>query len=183
MRRTKPCGRNSRRDLNVTNAGKEFEKQFKESCPSDVYFLRLHDSAIGFGSNRQAGGFAVKSPYDCIMIKVPKVYALELKSTKENTMSYEKPEQTSKGNKVIKLHQIIELRKAASKGLTAGFILNFRKSNHTYFLPIQEFDKITYQGMTSKASISELDVAESDALLIPQRLKKVKYAYDLSVLF
>lgn len=167
----------------MANAGKEFEKQFKDSCPNDVYFLRLHDSAIGFSGSKQAGGFAVKSPFDCMMIKAPKVYALELKSTKENTMTFEKLNQTSKGNKVIKLHQINELRKAASKGITAGFVLNFRKTNHTYFLSIQEFDKITYQGMTEKSSISELDVAESEALVIPQRLKKVNYSYDLSVLF
>lgn len=166
----------------MANAGKEFEKQFKESVADDMYFLRLHDSAIGFG-NVEGGKFAVKSPYDCILAKVPTFYALELKSKAINRLVYK-----STGTVDIKPHQIKELRKAASKGLKAGFVFNFRKENHTYFVSIAAFDYITGFQMTEKNSITEKDVLEAmqerfDVVLIPQTLKKVNYKYDLSVLF
>ena len=33
--------------------GKEFEKQFKESVPGNVYFLRLKDVFSGFGNTER----------------------------------------------------------------------------------------------------------------------------------
>lgn len=175
-------GRSLRRDSFVANAGKEFEKQFKDSVPKDMYFLRLHDSANGFSENRQKGGFAVKSPYDCLLMKIPKVYALELKSVQGKSLSFENLMKESKGNKVIKKHQIEQLRIAQSKGLNAGFIINFRSINKTYYLPIQAFDRITNMQMGVKSSINEMDIINY-ATVIPQKLRKTTYAYDVTVLF
>lgn len=162
----------------ANNPGKQFEADLKASIPSDVYFLRLTDSAIGFNVAESTQRFAPKSPYDCILYKAPTMYALELKSTISTSLSF-------KGKSpMIKEHQIKKLGEAASKGVNAGFLINFRKSNNTYYLSIQAFNEITQYGMLGKSSISELDIAQSGkAIKIEQRLKKVNYSYNLSPLF
>ena len=166
----------------MANAGKEFENQFKASVPKDIYFLRLNDSAIGFGGGEGAK-FAVKSPYDCILYKNGIMCALELKSKAINRLVYK-----STGTVDIREHQIKKLRAASSYGIRAGFVFNFRKEAKTYFVSIAAFDYITSFQMSEKKSITLDDVEEAmkqnfDIVLIPQRLKKVNYAYDLSVLF
>ena len=162
----------------MSNAGKEFEQDLKASVPEGVYFLRLTDSAIGFNVSASTQRFAPKSPYDCILYKNPIMYALELKSTISTSLSF-------KGKTpMIKEHQLKKLREAASKGVKAGFMINFRKSGNTYYLPIQAFDEITQYGMIDKSSINELDIVRSGkAISIPSRLKKVRSFYDLSALF
>lgn len=162
----------------MANAGKEFEKQFKASVPGDVYILRIPDSAIGFNIEESSQRFAVKTPYDFVAFKKPYMYALELKSTSTNSVSFRG------SSPMIKDHQVKALRAAAQKGIKAGLIINFRKSNNTYFVPIGEFDGLTQHGMCTKSSLSEFEISKrGNVILIPQRLKKVNYEYDLSILF
>lgn len=162
----------------MANPGKQFEQDLKASIPEGVYFLRLTDSAIGFDVSQSTQRFAPKSPYDCIMYKHPTMYALELKSTKNTSLSF-------KGKSpMIKEHQLKKLREAAAKGVNAGFMINFRTSGNTFYLPIQAFDEITQYGMISKSSINEYDITSSGkAIRIEARLKKVKYSYNLTPLF
>ena len=162
----------------VSNVGKNFEQNFKDSVPKDVYYLRLHDSAIGFDTANSTQRFALKSPFDCMLYKLPVLYALELKSTSGKSVSYRGT------SPMIKSHQIQKLREAACKGIKAGFIFNFRQSNRTYFLSVGDFDGLTDHQMRTKSSISELEIINSGrAILIPQTLKKVNWKYDLDVLF
>lgn len=162
----------------MANAGKEFEKQFKESVPKGVYILRIPDSAIGFNVEESTQRFAGKTPYDFVMYNYPNMYALELKSTSGTAISFEGK------TPMIKEHQIKALRKAAVCGVKAGFVFNFRKTNTTYYVPISTFDSMTNFGMMGKSSINEKDLVDyGEAVVIPQKLKKVNYAYDLSVLF
>ena len=161
----------------MANAGKDFEKAFKDSVPNNVYIRRMPDPAIGFDVANSTQRFAPKCPYDFWAYKYPCAYALELKSTQQTAISFDGK------SPMIKKHQIEALRAAASKGVIAGFVFNFRKTNTTYFLTIQEFDNIIGHGMLNKKSINESDLGFSNAIVIPQRLKKVNYTYDLSVLF
>jgi len=155
------------------NTGKVFEDNFKKSMPDDVYYLRLHDSSIGFDIENSTQRFALKSPYDCILYHKGKMYCLELKSTKSKAISYEG------SSPMIKDNQIKELIKASSYGCKSGFVLNFRDTNNTYFLPIAQF--IFLKHMSSKKSMNENDI-KGISLLIPGRKLKVNYRYDLSVL-
>ena len=113
------------------NQGKIFEEDIKKSIPEDVYYLRLHDSAIGFDIENSTQRFSLKSPYDAILYRNSKMYALELKST--NAGEYRLPEAI-----MIKEHQIKELTKAAQYGIEAGFLINFRESG-TYYVPVHSF--------------------------------------------
>lgn len=155
------------------NEGKKFEQNFKESVPKDVYYKRLPDSSVGFDIENSTQRFALKSPYDCFLYSKGKLYCLELKSVKDGSISYEG------SSPKIKEHQIKELVIANSYGCTAGFILNFRNTHNTYFLPIAQFEFLK-QGL-GKKSFNEKDIAPISVLL-PYKKLKVNYRYDLSAM-
>lgn len=152
------------------NIGKVFEENFKKSVPEDTYYLRLHDSSIGFDIENSTQRFALKSPYDCILFRNGRMYCLELKSVKKGSISY------VGSGPMIKDNQIKELIRASQYGCNAGFILNFRDTENTYYLPIAHFEFIRQQ--SSKKSMNENDVKQVSVLL-PSRKLKVNYRYDL----
>ena len=115
------------------NEGKKFEQNFKKSVPKDVYYLRLNDSSIGFDIENSTQRFALKSPYDCILYSHGRMYCLELKSTNSRSISF------NGSSPMIKKHQVESLIFANGFGCISGFILNFRISGNTYFLPIRQF--------------------------------------------
>lgn len=158
----------------MANPGKRFETDFKNSIPDDTYYLRLHDSSIGFDIENSTQRFALKSPFDCVLYRKGKMYALELKTTLLSSVSY------LGSSPMIKEHQIKELIKASEYGITAGFILNFRKTEHTYFLPIAQFEFL--RQTLDKKSFNEKDL-QGLVIEIPQRKLRVNYRYDLSVLW
>lgn len=153
------------------NCGKIFENDFKKSVPKDVYCLRLTDSAIGFDVNNSTQRFALKSPYDFVLCKDGRMYAIELKSNAGTSISFdgEKPE--------IKPSQIKNLLKAECSGAVAGLLLNFRKTNETFFIPVGIFKR--FVDTCSKKSININD-AKSIGIEIPARKLKVHYRYNLS---
>jgi len=153
------------------NTGKVFEENFKKSIPEDTYYLRLHDSSIGFDIENSTQRFALKSPYDCILYRNGKMYCLELKSIKDGGISY------SGSSPKIKEHQVNELIKSNGYGCICGFMINFRNTENTYFLPIAQFEFL--KETLSKKSINEKDIT-GVSILIPSRKLKVNYRYDLS---
>lgn len=155
------------------NPGKQFEEDFKKSIPDDTYYLRLHDSSIGFDIENSTQRFALKSPYDCLLYRKGKLYCLELKSVQKGGISY------AGGNPKIKEHQIKELIKAAQFGIISGFICNFRDTGSTYFLPVAQFEFL--RQTNTKKSFNEKDI-KGIAIEIPHRKLRVNYRYDLSVL-
>lgn len=156
------------------NVGKKFEADFKASVPPEVYFLRLHDSAVGFDTVNSTQRFAPKSPYDAVLCRRGVMYALELKTTSGKSMSFD----GSSPN--IKERQVEELLKAEGGGAVAGLVLNFRAYGQTYFIQASRFRRFMY--MAGKKSISVED-ARRIGILIPCRKLKVNYRYDLSVLW
>jgi len=155
------------------NPGKVFEENFKKSIPEDTYYLRLHDSSIGFDIENSTQRFALKSPYDCILFRKGKMYCLELKSVAKGAISY------SGANPNIKENQINELTKAYRYGCISGMVVNFRNTGNTYYVPIET---LTFMMLNSnKKSMNEKDV-EYYGTMIPHRKLKVNYRYDLTVL-
>ena len=154
------------------NEGKRFEQNFKKSVPKDAYYLRLQDSANGFDQTSETLRFAAKSPYDCILYKNNRMYALELKSTCSGRISF------SGSGPMIKQHQIDELKRAQFFGIEAGFVFDFR-NNATYYVQIDAF--IEFILTLSKKSINVKEV-EQIGVLIPRKKMRVNYKYDLSVL-
>lgn len=156
----------------IINMGKQFEQQFRESIPSDLYYLRLKDPASSFGDNT-ALRFSVTNPFDCLLFSSPYLFPIELKSTKGTSFSF-------KGSSpMIKKTQIEGLTHAVEyKNIIAGFIFNFREpTNRVYFLHINNFNE--FAESTTKSSINEKDIVASGAVEIESKLKKVKYTYHI----
>lgn len=160
------------------NVGKDFEQQIKDSMPSDVFYYRLKDAASSFGQDSSQTRFSLTNPFDFFMYKYPHLYAIENKSTATRSLSFATDKKIKGKN--IKFDQINELKAAADKGLIAGFLFNFREVNETYFIFIDDFIKFTKT--YDKKSINVEDVKEFNGFLVPQKLKKVKYSYDINAL-
>lgn len=163
------------------NPGKQFELDFKNSVPEDVYIERLPDPVQSF-FRPETLRYSPSNPYDFMMYYYPHLYCMELKSTKATSFTYWKEEFEVAGrlpeNFNIRKNQILGLREAnKAKGVISGFVLNFRSSERTYFLPIDSFDELCE--ITKKKSISEPDLQLVHSIQIPQRLKRVHYEYDI----
>jgi penicillin-binding protein-related factor A (putative recombinase) len=161
----------------LKNEGKVFEDSFRDSIDqSQIYYYRLRDPASSFGGKQENLRFSITNDYDCFIYYKPNFFPFELKSTKGTSFSIQK-EKTEKG-KMIKLHQIEGLTKASQhEGIYAGLVLNFRDTEHTYWLNIKDFN--TFKENIDKKSINEDDVIKHSGILVPQKLKKVKYTYDI----
>lgn len=160
------------------NTGKIFENEIKESIPNGVFYYRLKDPANSFGQDSEKTRFSLPNPFDFFMYKNPYLYAIENKS-KNNSMLSWTLDKKIKG-KDIKAGQLLELYDAYKQGLIAGIFINFRHVEETYFLHIRDF--MDFAEVTDKKSINRHDVIEYNGFLIPQKLKKVKYTYDINAL-
>lgn len=163
------------------NVGKIFERSFAGSVPKYAKIHRLPDSAQSFGNSSNLR-FSQESPFDFILWDSHRrvLFALELKSVKGKSISYEK----DKGGKgIIHYHQIEALNEWNKyEGTICGFVIEFRELEATIFLYIDSFNKIT-KG-SSKKSINYEDIVNSGLpyIVIPQTLKRTRYTYDVESL-
>ena len=108
---------------------------------------------------------------------------MELKSTSGN-LTFWREDFDKDGKKhtfEIKKWQIEGLDRASQhEGVIAGFYINFRNVNKTYFLSIDNFHELTNN--IEKKSINYMDV-EKYGILIEQQLLKVNYKYNLRKFF
>lgn len=168
------CGRKFkdiklRGDYLAKNRGKIFEEDFKNSIPDDVYYLRIKDQASGFGQNNNLR-FSARNPFDALMYCYPYLFLLELKSTKGTSFNFDG------SSPMIKQHQIDELTKATQyKGIIPGFVFNMRKYKKTYFLHINDFNKLVQS--LNKKSINQNDIVNAGAIEVIGKIKRVRYKY------
>jgi len=169
------------------NAGKIFEKNVKDSVDEEkIYFYRLRDSPSSFNindknkNNKNPVRFSPSNDYDFILFQDGHFFAIELKSTQSTSISIGSniDDKTTWKGKSIKFNQVKGLLKANKHNLIhAGFLLNFRQFDKTFWLDISEFEKFCRS--TSKVSINMADVVRHGGILVDQTLKKVNYRYDI----
>lgn len=166
------------RVVGIQNEGKIFEQQWRKSFPKDSYFLRIKDSPSSFGQDSKFVRFTLKSPYDCFAFYKRTLFPMELKSTKNNSISIQR-DKKEKG-KMIKLNQIEGLTDCKNfDGIYPGFIFDFRKTN-VYWMHISDFNK--FINNSNKKSINEKDVIEYNGILINKHIKRTNYIYDVEKL-
>ena len=120
------------------NEGKIFESNFRKSVPSDIFYLRLKDSATSFGQDSVATRFTLRNPYDILMFNGINLFCFELKSTSGTSFSIQFDKKDT--SKMIKRHQIDGLTDAQRYDkVTAGFVFDFRNSK-TWFMGIDNFN-------------------------------------------
>lgn len=157
------------------NVGKVFEEDFMKCFPSDVFTYRLPDPPQSFNRSNTLR-FSWKNPCDFFAYTGKEFYALELKSVKGKFISYETDENSP--TRIIHLHQIKGLKKLNSfSNIRAGFIINFRDYEKTFFVPIADFISMTKN--SEKSSINIDDIEKRKCIQIKQTLKRTHYSYDI----
>jgi penicillin-binding protein-related factor A (putative recombinase) len=156
------------------NAGKRFEADFRMSVPEGIYCKKLADAAIGFDVAGSTQRFSPPSPFDFLLCRKGRMYALELKTTKESSFSY----YGESAN--IKERQVEELLKAEMAGAVAGFVLNFRTAEMTFLIPASVLK--LFMETSGKKSINGMEVKKL-GVMIPGKKLRVNYRYDLSALW
>lgn len=139
-------------------------------------YYRLKDPAQGFSGGENTR-FSLHNPCDVFLFKCPYLIALELKSVNGTSLSFSLED----NKKVIKKCQIDGLKELVKfQGIFGGFLINFRKTEKTYYISINDFER--FVNSTSKKSINEKDILKFNGVIIPQRKKKVRYVYDINFL-
>lgn len=159
------------------NIGKILEQNWKASCPDYLFVYRPPDAAQSFDMSSKLR-FSQHSLCDYIMFDGNRntLWTLELKSVAGISISFER-NKTDKG--VIHYYQIESLKKTSMhKNLCSGFILDFRGSDNTYFLPISQWDKLV--NSIAKKSFNEMDLLNyTNPILVHKKKLKVNYRYDI----
>lgn len=158
-------------DKMAQSPGKKFEEDFSKSVPKDWFCYRLKDSA-GSWANTSLSRFTPKNSCDFFIFTGKILYGIECKSFKGKSMPYS----NIKDNQIKDLLEMSVDPPVNARGI---FILNFRDINETYCLNAFMVNALMQSG--KRKSIS-LDEARANGILIPQKLKRVRYKYDLSVL-
>lgn len=165
----------------IMNIGKIFERQIKKSVPDYALLCRLPDSAQSFGGSNNLR-FSRKNPFDYILYdsKTHLLYALELKTVKGKSISFERTE-----NDVGEIHynQIQGLNEwNRYDGVICGFLIEFREIEKTFFLKIDDFNKLLQQ--TSKKSFNNQDLEkfEINHTTLSQTKAKKYFTYDIDEL-
>ena len=171
--------------------GKQFEKDFKDSIPDRCDVTRLKDSGgwnSGVGTNQR---FASTNPCDFIIFSQKRecfgddtslttrnTYKLELKSCKGKSLPYGniKPKNhkgSAKENSIKFTEVLVE---SQEKGIQAGFIVNFRTTNQTFWvLADLVLEHLEFEDRSSIPTAW----FEEYGTLIKQTLKIKHYRYDL----
>lgn len=166
------------------NPGKRFEEDFKQSIPDRCDVTRLYDA--GGWSGGSPGGhidnkirFTPKNPCDLIvfargpqMHRYGILYKLELKSLKGKSL----PLGNIKTSDEKRLKFVGKLVASEDKGVQAGFVVNFRDTNETFFVLASKV--MVFLDAMERASIPIAWFRENGRL-IEQELKRVRYSYDL----
>lgn len=167
--------------------GKRFEGDFKASIPDRCDVTRLKDSGgftNGVGTNMR---FASTNPCDFIIYAETEtgfgdfrktMYKLELKSCLGKSLPYgnikpKTPKLTAKENSIKFVKVLCESK---SKGVWAGFIVNFRDTNQTF--RVLASDVLDHLENSDRASIP-IAWFEEHGTLTKQTLKISRYRYDL----
>lgn len=164
------------------NEGKRFENAFVKSIPDYVLVKRLNDNASAWsgGTNTR---FSSNNECDYILFNdnTGTFYGLELKTTKEKSLTFWREDfkdKTKKQNFQIRKCQIQGLEKWSKHFGVFGFIINFRNCNNkTYFVAIDEF--LDYTSALSKKSINIDDVLKMNPIEIENNIIRTNYKYNI----
>lgn len=162
--------------MSQQNVGKIFETQWKNSVPENMMFVRIPDQPQVF---QKTAKFSLKPPFDCFMFYKGTLFCLELKTTKSKSFSVEL---TSKDKGMIHYHQIENLRKYSQfEGVVSGLVCNFRVEDKgteiTYFISIENFDKMMAD--VKKKSFNAIDLINHGAIKIESKKKRTLFSYGV----
>ena len=161
--------------------GKRFESNIAKSAPDYALVCRLPDSAQAFGSSSRLR-FSRKNPFDYLIwdSKRFRLYAIELKTVKGKTISFERDEEDA-GE--IHLHQIQGLNAWNQyDGIICGLLIEFRMIETTLFIKIDDFNNLLSAITKKSFGKKDLDECGIPYFIVPQKKIRVNYRYDIDML-
>jgi len=141
------------------NPGKDFEQDIRASFPSDCFVERYKDDTAGF--------HGVHNPADFRVYKYPYTYLIECKSHKGKSLPFAKI-----GEKQLEAM----LRAVNYPGIYGIYLINFRELEETYWIAAVYIDQYIKSGERKSIPV---DFCKRYGMRIPQRKKRVRYAYNL----
>lgn len=169
--------------LSRVNYGRRLEDDVQKSCKEqNIFFHNIRDVFLPPDVRRRVR--LPQQSYDCIMFHNKVLFPMELKTTKNKSISF--------AEAIIKQHQIDNLLEASKfENVIAGFLFNFREqpNNHTFFIPIERFVEYqniaqnqlehTYVSRVNQQSIP-IDICREIGYEVKAELKQVNYRYYMS---
>ena len=153
------------------NEGKKFEDCFNKSVPKEYFCYRLRDA--GGWSNADNTRFTPSNMCDFIMYAKGRIYLLELKSVKENSLSYSNIGKIENG--VIKKTSVLA-EECKKECVVSGYLINYRGANKTYFVSA---DKLADRMLNNPKKSLNLKECEEIGVFVEQTLKRVNYVYNV----
>lgn len=144
----------------------------------------MNDSTQAYNQT-ESSSFTPRNPYDYFIYDYPYLYCMELKSTQIKYLTFWREDFEAEMGKDVKFairkNQIEGLARAAKyEGVYAGFVINFRSIERTYYLSIENF--LAYVESLPKKSINEKDIVLAGGLLVPQEKIRTRYRYGVRYL-
>ena len=169
------------------NVGKIFEDDIKSSVPDYCLIIRLPDPAQSFG-NRIGTRFSMKNPCDYLIFDTKNriFLPIELKTTKNKSISFDDIDYDGKQSHMIHKHQILGLTEYSKyDNVVAGFLFCFRdeKNNceHCYFQRIEDFNNMVSQ--IDKKSFNEKDLMNiGSPIVVEGEQKRIRYNWNIESL-
>lgn len=144
------------------NSGKRWEENFSSECEKqNIEITRLYDVFQGKKS--------ITNHCDYLVYQYPYVYHLELKSTGTGTL----PLTNLSATQFRGL-----MKRKDTKGLVAGLLIQYRKFEKIYFIPITEVDRFKKLNIRS-IKFKDIERGEIDAYELPSKLKRTNYSLEL----
>jgi recombination protein U len=152
----------------MANPGKEFEKDYKNSVPPEIWAYRLRDgTATFYGGMEQNNGvrFQQTNICDFILFWEGALALQELKSHKGKSLPHDQ------------FKHLEEMCEAAEhKGIFAGVVINMRDVGETYYLPA---DKVLHHILFSGRKSLPLDYMQEHGYRVLAEKKRVRWRYDI----
>ncbi|MBU3102964.1 Holliday junction resolvase RecU [Clostridium gasigenes] len=154
------------------NIGKVFEEEFKSSINNEHWYYRFNDGTSAYNKDiaNKNIRFQAKNICDCQVMARDKLFLLELKNTKGASLPFTN----------IKANQVEGLSNINHNKIKAYFIVCFRDKEKCYAV---EAKLVKY--FIDKATSRSIPQAwfKSNCIEIPMIKKRVRYKYDLELLF
>ena len=145
--------------------GKKFEERFledwKETMP-DSSIDRIYDSVSGYKS--------ISNISDFIAYKLPNIFYIECKTTKDSTFNF---------HKLTQYDKLVE--KVGISGVRAGVLIWFYNFDRVLYVPIKTISKMKEDGLKS-VNINKIDSSDYRFYNIPSRKLRVFMKSDYSIL-
>jgi penicillin-binding protein-related factor A (putative recombinase) len=152
------------------NAGKRFEEQIKKSCKKQgIYYYRLRDTSNSWNKDED------EDKEDKKKIRfTPKNLSDFILHYDKFTIHFEAKTHLGKSIPQKAISQAEKMAEVNHQGVLCLFALNYREVNETYLIAAKDI-----MNCLSYRKSVDLQFCRDHGILIPQKLKRVNYFFDI----